>query len=165
MAPRLLNTTAPASTVLIRAIVGGIFLAEGVMKFLYPDALGAGRFAKIGIPYPEVMGPFVGCVEIIGGLLLLIGLFTRIAAAVTLVNMLVAIVSTKGPVLVGHAFAGFSLQKVDRYGFLSFMHEARTDLLMIFGLLFLLVAGAGSWSMDVRLTGSAPAASTKREGE
>lgn len=152
MAPRLLGTTAPASTVLIRIIVGGIFLAEGVQKFMYADALGAGRFAKIGIPYPEVMGPFVGGVEIVGGLLILIGLFTRIDAAVTLVSMVVAVVSTKGPVLVGHAFAGFSLQKLDRYGFLSFVHEARTDLLMIFCLVFLLVAGAGRWSIDARMT-------------
>lgn len=156
MTSRLLGTTAPAYTILIRIIVGGIFLAEGMQKFLFADALGAGRFAKIGIPFPEVMGPFVGCVEIIGGLLILAGLVTRIAAAVTLVSMVVAIVSTKGPVLVGHPFAGFSLQKLDRYGFLSFVHEARTDLLMIFCLVFLLIVGAGRWSLDARIAGSTP---------
>lgn len=152
----LLRTSAPGSTVLIRIIVGGIFLAEGALKFLYPDALGAGRFAKIGIPYPEAMGPFVGCVEVIGGLLILAGLFTRLAAAVMLVSMAVAVVSTKGPVLVGHAFAGFSLQKLDRYGFLSFVHEARTDLLVIFCLVFLLIVGAGRRSLDARIAGSKP---------
>lgn len=149
---QLLRTNAPAATILIRFVVGGIFLSEGAQKLIYPAALGAGRFARIGIPAPEVTGPFVGCVEIVGGLLLLAGLLTRPASAGLLVTMSVAITSTKGPVLLGRSFAGFALQKLDRYGFLSFLHEARTDLLMLFSLAFLIVAGAGRWSLDARFS-------------
>ena len=156
MLQRLLRTTAPAAAIVIRIVVGGIFVSEGVLKFLQPAALGAGRFARIGIPAPEVVGPLIGGLEIVGGLLLLAGLCTRPAAGVMLLQMLVAITSTKGPVLLGHPFAGFSLQKLDQYGFLSFLHEARTDLLMIFCLAFLLAAGAGRFSLDARLAGQAP---------
>jgi putative oxidoreductase len=71
---RLLESKAPPAAVLVRVAVGVVFTSEGIQKFLYPDALGAGRFAKIGIPAPEVMGPLVGVVESVGGLLILIGL-------------------------------------------------------------------------------------------
>lgn len=148
----LLRTSAPAATVLIRFVTGGIFLAEGVQKFLYPADLGAGRFAKIGIPSPDVMGPFVGGAEIACGALLIIGVLTRFAAIVLLINITVAIVSSKIPILLGAGFWGFSLAKLPRYGFLSMIHEARTDLAMWFGLLFLLIVGAGrKWSMDASL--------------
>lgn len=73
---RLLSTSAPRSTILIRLLVGSVFLSEGIQKFLYPQELGAGRFAKIGIPSPEIMGPFVGVVEILCGGLLLLGLLS-----------------------------------------------------------------------------------------
>ena len=64
---KIVRTNAPASTVLIRLVVGAVFLAEGIQKFLFPAEVGAGRFAKIGIPAPDVMGPFVGGVEIVRG--------------------------------------------------------------------------------------------------
>ena len=148
----LLQTSAPPATVLIRIVTGGIFLAEGVQKFLYPADLGAGRFAKIGIPSPDVLGPFVGGAEIACGALIIIGLLTRLAAIVLLINITVAIVSTKIPILLGSGFWGFSLTKLPRYGFLSMVHEARTDLAMWFGLLFLLIVGAGrKWSADEKL--------------
>lgn len=151
----LLGTSAPPATVLIRIITGGIFLAEGVQKFLYPADLGAGRFAKIGIPSPDVIGPFVGGVEIACGALIIIGLLTRFAAIVLLINITVAIVSTKIPILLGSGFWGFSLTKLPRYGFLSMIHEARTDLAMWFTLLFLLIVGAGrKWAMDAKLAGA-----------
>ena len=148
---RLSATTAPASTILIRLMVGGVFLAEGIQKFLYPDALGAGRFAKIGIPSPEIMGPFVGVVEIVCGALLILGLFTRLAALPLLINMSVAILSTKVPILLGHGYWMFTLSKLPRYGFWSMMHEARTDLAMWMGSLFLLIVGAGSISRDAMM--------------
>jgi uncharacterized membrane protein YphA (DoxX/SURF4 family) len=66
----IMTTRAPAAVVLVRIAVGWIFLSEGIQKFLYPEALGAGRMAKIGIPWPEVMGPFVGSAEILCGALL-----------------------------------------------------------------------------------------------
>src|SRR5207248_11341054 len=122
----LLATEAPASTVLIRIVVGGIFLTEGIQKFLYPADLGAGRFAKIGIPMPDIMGPFIGGIEIVCGALLIIGLLTRLPAILLLLDISVAIVSTKIPILLGHGFWVGSLTKLPRYGFLSMIHEGRT---------------------------------------
>jgi putative oxidoreductase len=144
----LASTRAPAAVVLIRVMVGMVFLTEGVQKFLYADELGAGRFVKIGIPAPEVMGPFVGVVEIVCGGLLILGLLTRLAAIPLIINISVAILSTKIPMLLGQGFCGFALAKLPRYGFLSMMHEARTDFSMLLGLLFLLIVGAGGWSVD-----------------
>ncbi len=148
----LLKTTAPAATVFVRVIVGWVFLSEGIQKFLYADTLGAGRFAKIGIPSPEIMGPFVGVVEIVCGSLLILGLLTRLAAVPLFINISVAILSTKVPILLGHGYWMFTLPKLARYGFWSMMHEARTDLSMWMGLAFLLIVGAGSISLDAMMT-------------
>ena len=131
-------------------MVGLVFLTEGIQKFVYPEELGAGRFVKIGIPAPQVMGPFVGGVELVCGGLLLLGLLTRLATIPLLIDISVAIVSTKIPILLGHGFWGFALAKLPRYGFLSMMHEARTDFSMLLGLVFLLIVGAGAWSADAR---------------
>jgi putative oxidoreductase len=157
MTHRLLATRVPAATILIRIIVGAVFFTEGIQKFLYPDDLGAGRFAKIGIPFPETMGPFVGAVEIICGALVVLGFLTRFAALLLLIDISVAIISTKIPILLGHGFWGLSLPNLPRYGFLSMMHEARTDLAMWFSLLFLLIVGAGRRSLDAKVAGDAPA--------
>ena len=154
---RLNRTSAPAAVVLVRFILGLVFLVEGILKFLYPGELGAGRFAKIGIPAPEVMGPFVGGVEVVCGALLIAGLLTRLAAIPLLIDISTAIVSTKVPVLLGHGFLGFSLGKLPHYGLLSMIHEARTDLAMWFGLVFLLIVGAGAWSVDARMGAKAGA--------
>jgi putative oxidoreductase len=147
----LFITDAPAATVLVRIMTGSVFLSEGIQKFLYPEDLAAGRFAKIGIPAPEIGGPFVGGCEVVCGALLIIGLLTQLAAIVLLIDISVAIVSTKIPVLLGHGFWGFSLMKLARYGFWSMMHEARTDFSMWLGLLFLVIVGAGRWSFDAAL--------------
>ena len=149
---RLIVTNAPGSVFLIRLVVGVVFLSEGIQKFLYPAENGAGRFARIGIPAPDVMGPFVGVVEIVCGALILIGFLTRLAAIPLVINMLVAILSTKIPILLGHGFWGFSLRNLPYYGFWGMLHEARTDLAMLCGSIFLLVVGGGLWSMDARLT-------------
>jgi putative oxidoreductase len=122
---------------LVRVLVGSVFLSEGIQKFLFPEALGVGRFAKIGIPMPEISAPFVGMAEIIAGALLLLGLLTRLAALLLLVDICVAIATTKLPMLVAK-------------GFWATAHEARTDWSMLLGLLFLLGAGAGSRSLDAR---------------
>jgi putative oxidoreductase len=148
----LLRTTAPAATVFVRFIVGWVFLSEGIQKFLLPELLGAGRFARIGIPAPEIMGPFVGVVEVVCGGLLILGLLTRLAAIPLLISISVAILSTKVPILVGHGYWIFSLPKLPRYGFWAMMSEARTDFSMWMGLVFLLIVGAGSLSLDALLT-------------
>jgi putative oxidoreductase len=147
----LFITDAPAATVLVRVMTGSVFLSEGIQKFLFPEDLAAGRFTKIGIRFPEIMGPFVGGCEVVCGALLIVGFLTRLAAIVLLIDISVAIVSTKIPVLLGHGFWGFSLMKLPRYGFWSMMHEARTDFSMWLGLLFLLIVGAGRWSVDAAL--------------
>lgn len=145
---RLTDTTAPRAVILIRLVVGAVFLSEGIQKFIYPAENAAGRFARIGIPAPEVMAPFVGVVEIVCGTLILIGFLTRLAAIPLIVNMLVAILSTKIPILLGHGFWGFSLRNLPYYGFWGMAHEARTDFAMLLGSLFLLIVGGGLWSID-----------------
>src|SRR5438094_2633882 len=80
---------------LIRVLVGWVFLSEGIQKFLFPDSLGIGRFVKIGIPWPQIMAPFVDVVEIVCGTLLLIGLLTRLATVPLLIDIAVALYSTK----------------------------------------------------------------------
>jgi uncharacterized membrane protein YphA (DoxX/SURF4 family) len=151
---KIIRTTAPASTILIRLVVGGVFLSEGIQKFLFPGETGAGRFAKIGIPFADVIGPFVGVVEIVCGAFILVGFLTRLAAIPLIINMLVAILSTKVPILLGHGFWGFSLRTVPYGGFWGMAHEARTDFAMLLGALFLLIVGAGAWSLDARLSKS-----------
>jgi len=127
--------------VLIRLLVGLVFFEEGIQKFLFPAVMGTGRFARIGIPAPEVMGPFVGVAEIACGALLMLGLRTRLAAVPLLVDITVAILSTKLPILLGHGYGPFALP--NRYGFWSMASEARTDYAMLMGLLFLLIVGGG----------------------
>jgi uncharacterized membrane protein YphA (DoxX/SURF4 family) len=142
MLPRkMLNTDAPAATWLIRFLVGLVFFFEGIKKFLFPDQWGAGRFARIGIPSPHLLAPFVGVVEIVCGFLVLAGLFTRLAAIPLLVVISVAIASTKIPILM-------------KSGFWPMEAEARTDYAMLLGLLFLLIVGAGALSFDARIAGT-----------
>jgi putative oxidoreductase len=149
---KLIATRAPAAVILIRILVGWVFLSEGTQKFLDPATLGAGRFAKIGIPAPEFFGPFVGGCEIACGVLVIIGLHTRLASVVLLINITVAIISTKLPVLLGHEVWGFSLPKLPHYAWWSMLHEARTDFSMFLGLIFLLIVGVGAWSVDARMS-------------
>jgi putative oxidoreductase len=150
---RIITTNAPAATILIRLVVGAVFLSEGIQKFLFPEEVGAGRFAKIGISNPESVAPFVGTFEIVCGALIILGLLTRLAAVPLIIVMLTAIISTKIPILLGYEFLGFSLRKVSNYGFWGMMHEARTDFAMLFGSIFLLIVGAGRISVDAYLFG------------
>ena len=136
--------------ILIRVLVGWVFLAEGVLKFLQPDELGAGRFAKIGIPWPNAMGSFVGGVEIVCGALLLLGLWTQLASVPLLIDIVVALLTTKLPILLGSGYWRFSLPPLKRYGLLPMLHEARTDISMLLGLVFLLLVGGGAWALDAR---------------
>jgi len=134
----MLRTNAPDATILIRLLVGAVFFSEGIQKFLFPAALGVGRFIKIGIPAPQFFAPFVGVVEIVCGALLIVGLFTRLATIPLIIDISVAIVTTKIPML-------------SKSGFWSMAHEARTDYCMLLGLVFLLLVGSGPFSIDQRL--------------
>ena len=130
---------------LIRLLVGWVFVLEGILKFVLPDELGVGRFAAIGIPAPNTMAPFVGAVEIVCGLMMLVGFLTRLATIPLLIDISVAILSTKIPIWLGRGYWHFALPKLKHFGLLSMLHEARTDISMLLGLLFLLLAGRGSW--------------------
>jgi len=138
LATKIAATKAPTAVLLIRLLVGLVFLSEGIQKFLFPAEVGAGRFEKIGLPSPEILGPMVGGFEIVCGVLVLLGLFTRLAVIPLLTIMAVAIWQTKIPILL-------------KSGFLKMAHEVRTDFSMTMGALFLLVVGAGAWSVDAWL--------------
>jgi putative oxidoreductase len=129
---RVAATNAPAAALLIRIAVGGIFLSEGIQKFLSPVELGVGRFTQIGIPAPAVMATFVGVVEIGCGFLLIVGLLTRLATVPLVVDMAVAIATTKAPILL-------------KSGFWKMAHEAGTDYAMLLGCSFLALVGAGAY--------------------
>jgi putative oxidoreductase len=129
-------SSAPA--LIPRLIVGLIFLSEGIQKFIVPDAVGAGRFQKIGFENPEFWASFVGLFEIVCGFLLLIGLLTRLAAVPLLIIMITALITTKLPTL------------LDK-GFWTFVHEYRTDFAMTMLLLFLIYYGSGNYSIDKKL--------------
>ncbi len=150
-----LSSTASPAVTLIRLAVGGVFLTEGIQKFLYPDALGAGRFTKIGIPAPEISASFVGVVEIVCGALLLLGLLTRLASIPLIIDMLVAITTTKIPLFFG---AGAEPNRQgDEFGFWAALHMGRLDFAMLMGAIFLLVVGAGLLSFDALFArGAAP---------
>ncbi|HWB06685.1 MAG TPA: DoxX family protein [Verrucomicrobiales bacterium] len=139
MIERLTRTAAPACTILIRLSVGLVFLSEGIQKFLLPDTIGAGRFAKIGIPSPQILGPLVGGTEIVCGAMVLCGLLVRLSTIPLVIIMLTAIGTTKLPML-------------GDKGFWFMAHESRTDFAMLLGSLFLLCAGAGRWSADAMLS-------------
>lgn len=119
--------------ILIRVIVGVVFLNEGILKFLRPEELGAGRFARIGLPFPHLLAPFVGGVEIAGGAAMILGLYAGDAAVLLLAVIATALVTTKLPILLGRGFGPFHAAKMSHYGVLEFVHEARTDLSMLFG--------------------------------
>jgi uncharacterized membrane protein YphA (DoxX/SURF4 family) len=135
---KILAADGPAANLLIRLMAGGVFFLEGIKKFLFPEQWGAGRFTHIGIPAPNALAPFVGVVEIACGLLLLLGLLTRLASVPLIIDICVAITTTKLPILL-------------RAGFWPMEAEARTDYSMLLGLLFLLIAGPGPLSIDARL--------------
>jgi len=124
----------------VRILVGWVFLSEGIQKFLFPESLGVARFVKIGIPRPQVMAPFVGMVEIICGSLVLAGLLTRLMTVPLLIDIAVALYSTKIVTFAKNGFGGT-------------LHEARTDVSMLLGLIFLLLVGGGVWSLDAWLAG------------
>jgi putative oxidoreductase len=147
---KLLATNASAAVLLIRLMVGAVFLSEGLQKFLFPAEVGAGRFAKIGFESPELVAGFVAVFEIVCGALMLVGLGTRFVAVPLIVIMLTAIVTTKVPILM-------------EQGFWKMAHEARTDWSMLLGSLFLLIVGAGPWSIDAKLSNHHGASDASRK--
>lgn len=139
---------APAATILIRLMVGAVFLSEGIQKFLFPSSRGAGRFESMGFPAPELAASLTGATEIVAGTLVLVGFTTRLSALALAAIMVVAILTTKLPILLGRDLGPFELRELSTYGFWSMAHEMRTDVSMLLGSIFLMVVGAGPWSAD-----------------
>lgn len=132
---KILSTINDNRSILIRLIVGLIFLSEGIQKYLFPEFVGTGRFIKIGFSHPEFLAYFTGTFEIICGALVLVGLFTRLASIPLFIIMITAFITTKWPIL------------IDK-GFWSMAHEYRTDFAMTLLLLYLIIYGSGKWSID-----------------
>jgi putative oxidoreductase len=141
--------SAPRSTILIRCMVGGVFLWEGILKFVYTN-MGVGRFMKIGIPAPELMAHFVAVLEIVGGALLISGFLTRLIAIPFVIEMVVAILSTKPALYFGTSPLPLP-PAPPQSGVWAVLHESRSDYAQIMSVLFLLAAGPGPWSVDAIL--------------
>lgn len=125
--------------ILLRIVVGLVFLTEGILKFVRPAELGAGRFAHIGLPWPHLLAPLVGAVEIIAGAAVILNLYAGDAAVLLLAVIVTALATTKLPILLGRPLGRFALSPLSHYGLLSFLHEARTDLCMLFGTVAILI--------------------------
>lgn len=126
--------------IIIRLVVGFVFLSEGIQKFLFPELRGAGRFESIGLPWPEFLGYWVASFEVLCGIAISIGFRTRVAVIPTIVIMLVAFATTKSQVF-------------QDKGFWELMHGSRTDWAMLLCSVYLLIHGSGNWSIDKILLG------------
>jgi putative oxidoreductase len=138
---RVAVSAAPKATILIRILVGAVSLSDGIQILFLPESLGVGRLIKIGIPAPAITARFVGVVEIVFGVCIIAGFLIRLTAIPLLIDICVAIATTKIPML------------MDK-GFWAAAHDARTDVSMLLALVFLIIAGAGPWSMDAVFSGS-----------
>lgn len=142
-------SSAPRSTLAIRLMAGGVFFWEGLLKFAYANQ-GVGRFTKLGMPMPEVLAPAVAVLEIGGGLLLMSGLGTRLISVPFIVEMIVAMLSTKISLYLGTSpLPGPPAPPIA--GGWAVLHEIRSDYAQIMSCIFLLAAGPGPWSLDALL--------------
>lgn len=135
----IFSTVHDNGTIIIRLIVGLIFLSEGIQKYLFPDLVGPGRFEKIGFADPVFWAYFAGTFEIICGSFVLLGLLTRLASIPLFIIMMTAFVTTKWPILI-------------EKGFWAMAHEYRTDFAMTLLLIYLFLYGSGKWSADYKFT-------------
>jgi uncharacterized membrane protein YphA (DoxX/SURF4 family) len=147
-------TDGPAATLFVRLMTGGVFLSEGILKFVYPN-LGVGRFTKIGIPFPVFSANFVGGLEIVGGMLLIAGLTTRLISIPFIIEMIVAILSTKVALYLGTSPLPLP-PSPPQVGFWAVMHEIRSDYAQIMTCIFFLIAGPGTVSLDYYLAKAKP---------
>jgi putative oxidoreductase len=143
-------TSGPAAILLLRLMAGGVFLSEGILKFNFAT-LGVGRFAKLGFPWPHLTSTFVGSLEIVGGLLLIVGLFTRLFAIPFIVQMVVAILTTKISLYLGTSpLPPPPVAPVA--GLAAVLHESRSDVAQLLTAVFLMLVGPGRWSIDALLS-------------
>jgi putative oxidoreductase len=142
-------TNGPRSTLLLRTMAGGVFLWEGILKFVYTNQ-GVGRFTKLGIPAPHATADFVACLEIVGGLLLLSGLMTRLIAIPFIIEMIVAVLSTKISLFLGTSPLPLP-PAPPQIGIWAVLHEIRSDYAQLLTTVFLMINGPGKWSLDALL--------------
>ena len=142
-------TGGPKASILIRLMAGGVFLWEGILKFVYHNQ-GGGRFALIGIPLPETMATFTAVLEIVGGILLITGLFTRLISIPFIVEMLVAMLTTKIAMYLGTSPLPLP-PAPPRTGLWAVLHEIRSEYAQLMSAIFLMIAGPGPWSIDALL--------------
>ena len=137
------------SILILRLMAGGVFFWEGLLKLVYTNQ-GVGRFTKLGIPYPDVTAILIAVLEIVGGLLLISGLATRLIAIPFILEMLVAILSTKISLFLGTSPLPLP-PAPPKVGLWAVLHEIRSDYAQIATSAFLLINGPGRWSMDAWL--------------
>src|SRR5215469_3535722 len=142
-------TAGPKSTLLLRLMAGGVFFWEGLLKFVYANQ-GVGRFTKLGIPFPHFTATFIGYLEIVGGVLLLSGLMTRLIAIPFVAEMIVAMLSTKISLYLGTSPLPLP-PSPPQTGIWAVLHEIRSEYAQILTVLFLLINGPGKWSLDAVL--------------
>ena len=139
----------PASTVLIRLMAGSVFFWEGILKFVYVNQ-GVGRFTKLGMPFPTFTADFVGGLEIVGGLLLMAGFLTRLITIPFVIEMIVAMLSTKISLYLGTSPLPLP-PAPPKIGVWAVLHEIRSEYAQIMVVLYLLINGPGKWSLDAVL--------------
>jgi len=146
----LLNppTTGHPAILLLRVMAGGVFVSEGIMKFVFPNQ-GVGRFTKLGFPLPHATASFVGGLEIVGGALLIAGLFTRLVAIPFVFEMIVATLSTKIALYLGTSPLPLP-PAPPVVGLWAVLHETRSEYAQLLTSLFLVIVGPGLWSLDAR---------------
>jgi len=129
-------------------MAGAVFLSEGILKFVYTNQ-GIGRFTKLGFPFPDATATFVGAFEIIGGLFLIAGLFTRLVSIGFSIEMIVAMLTTKITLFLGTSPLPLPAAP-PKTGIWAVLHETRSDWAQLLCCVFLIIVGAGAMSLDAR---------------
>jgi putative oxidoreductase len=142
-------TNGPDATLAIRLMGGGVFFWEGLLKFVYANQ-GVGRFTKLGMPVPDVLAPAIALLEVVGGVLVMSGLFTRFIAVPFIIEMIVAILATKISLYLGTSPLP-QPPSPPKVGPWAVLHEIRSDYAQLMSCVFLLLAGPGSLSLDAWL--------------
>jgi putative oxidoreductase len=138
--------TGPSAILIIRLMAGSVFFWEGILKFVYVNQ-GVGRFTKLGFPFPDITAHCIATGEIIGGLLLIFGIFTRFVSFYFIIQMIVAVLSTKIDLYFGTSPLPMP-PAPPKMGIWAVLHETRSDFAQILGCLFLFLEGAGRRSLD-----------------
>lgn len=125
----------------VRVVVGGIFVAHGAQKLFQFGLDGVtGAMAQMGVPIPPLSAALVTFTELLGGLALLLGLFTRLAALPLAFAMLVAMLQV-------HLKGGLFLPDGIEY-----------TLVLLASSIGLALAGPGALALDNLLARRAPVA-------